>query len=148
MFTVDAFPGEKFEARVYLISPQIQTGTRALDFGALIANPQRRLKASSYARGELVLERNVPTIVVPLDAVMSFAGLTRVFLFDNGIARGRTVKVGRVLGNKQAILSGVRPGDSVIVSGLTKLYDGAKVRLRNTTEALAGEPSPKDGGVK
>src|SRR6185369_14999954 len=36
VFTVDAFPDEKFEGRVYLISPQVSTATRSFAFGALV----------------------------------------------------------------------------------------------------------------
>jgi hypothetical protein len=50
VFTVDAFPGQPFTGRVFLISPQVNTGTRAFAFGALVPNADRKLKASTFAR--------------------------------------------------------------------------------------------------
>ncbi len=136
-FTVDAYPGEKFEGKVFLISPQVNTTTRAFAFGALVPNAERKLRANTFARGELILERNVPTAVVPLDAVVNFVGISKVFVVQDGVARSRTVEVGRVLNDKQEILSGVKPGESIVVSGQSKLYDGAKVRVKDSN----GKPS-------
>jgi membrane fusion protein (multidrug efflux system) len=129
-FTVDAYPNEKFQGKVFLISPQVNTTTRAFAFGALVQNPERRLRANMFARGELVLEKNVPTMVVPLDAVLNFVGINKVFVVENGAAKTREVQLGRVISNKQEVLSGLKPRESIVVSGQSKLYDGAKVRVK------------------
>lgn len=131
LFTVDAWPGETFQGRVYLISPAVNTATRAFPFGALVQNPDHRLKASSYARGELILERNVPTTTVPLEAVISFAGVTRLFVVQDGLAHSREVEVGRVTDKRQEVLSGVKAGELVVTSGQTKLHEGARVRIKD-----------------
>jgi membrane fusion protein (multidrug efflux system) len=135
IFWVDAYgTNQPFEGRVYLISPAVNTGTRAFPFGALVQNADHRLKASSYARGRLILARDVPTPLVPLDAVSTFAGVTKVFVVESGVARSRGVEVGRVRDGRQQVLSGLKPGEIVATSGLSKLHDGVKVRVR---EALA-----------
>jgi membrane fusion protein, multidrug efflux system len=130
-FNVDAWPGVDFEGGVYLISPSVNTTTRAFNVGALVPNPEQKLKANTFARGELLLERQVPTPVVPLDAVVNFAGVTKVFLVENGVARSRAVEVGRVQAGRQEILAGLKPDETVVLSGQTKLYDGARVRLKD-----------------
>ena len=129
-FTVDAWPGETFEGKVFLISPSVNTGTRAFSLGALVSNPDRRLKANTFARGELILEQAVPTPVVPLECIISFAGVTKVFTVADGAARGKEVKLGRVRDGRQEILEGLKAGELVVTSGQTKLYEGAKVRLQ------------------
>lgn len=131
-FTVDAYPGETFEGRVYLISPSVNTVTRGFAFGALVDNHQRRLKSTSYARGELILEKGVPVPTVPLDSVINFAGVTKVFVIESGVARVRNVQTGRIRDGLQEIVSGLREGEQVAVSGQTKLFDGAKVRIKST----------------
>jgi membrane fusion protein (multidrug efflux system) len=132
VFTVDAWPGEKFEGNVNLISPSVNTATRAFNFGARVKNAGGKLKANTYARGELVLAQNVPTPVVPLDAIVNFAGVTKVFVIADGAARGREVSIGRVKNGVQEVLTGLQTGELVAVSGLGKLYDGAKVRVQTT----------------
>jgi len=131
-FTVDAYPGEIFEGKVFLISPQVNTTTRAFAFGALVKNSERRLRASTFARGEVVLQRKVPSIIVPLDAVVNFVGINKVFVIENGLAKAREVVTGRVVQKQQEILSGVKAGESIVVSGQTKLFDGAKVRVKES----------------
>jgi len=136
-FTVDAYPGETFEGRVYLISPAVNTITRSFAFGALVDNRDRRLKSSSYARGDLILEKGVPVPTVPLDSVINFAGVTKVFVIESGVARVRAVQTGRIRDGLQEILSGLREGELVAISGQTKLFDGAKVRIKQSTDGNA-----------
>jgi len=137
-FTVDAWPGETFEGKVYLISPSVTTSTRAFPFGALVQNTARRLKANTFARGALILERNVPTPVVPIEAVINFAGVTKVFIVENEIVHSREVQVGRIKDGRQEMLSGLRVGELVVLTGQTKLQEGSKVRVQNTI-LLPGE---------
>jgi membrane fusion protein, multidrug efflux system len=129
-FAVDAWPGAVFEGGVYLISPSVSTTTRAFNIGALVPNPERKLKANTFARGELVLERQVSTPVVPLEAVVNFAGVTKAFVVESDVARSRDLRVGRVKDGRQEILAGLKPGEVVVVSGQTKLFDGARVRVK------------------
>lgn len=128
-FTVDAQPGETFEGRVYLVSPAVNTSTRSFVVAAEVSNAAGRLKASTFARGELLIEKNAPTLVVPLEAVVSFAGVTKVFVVENNVARAREVEVGRVREGRQEILSGLKEGETVVVTGQTKLYEGVSVRV-------------------
>jgi RND family efflux transporter MFP subunit len=140
-FTVDAWPGETFQGKVFLISPSVNTTTRSFNLGALVPNPDRRLKANTFARGELILEQAVLTPVVPLECIISFAGVTKVFTVVDGAARGKEVKLGRVRDGKQEILEGLKGGELVVTSGQTKLYEGAKVRLQPVTPAETGTNS-------
>jgi len=133
-FGVDNFPGEVFTGSVYLISPSVSTASRSFNVGALVTNADFRLKANTFARGELTVKRAVPTPVVPLDAIVSFAGVTKVFVIENGKASSRQVVAGRVRDGLQEITSGVKPGDQVVVTGQSKLSDGAAVTIQ-TMEA-------------
>jgi RND family efflux transporter MFP subunit len=142
-FTVDAYPGETFTGRVYLISPQINTVNRSFQFGALVPNSERRLKAKLFGRGELLVQEQVPTLVVPLEAVLNFAGVTKVFVAESGKARSQVVRTGPIRNGEQQIVAGLKGGESVVVSGVTKLYDGARIRLQPATPpASAPAPGP------
>ena len=89
---------------------------------------------ASLKQQEMILQRDKPTLMVPLDAVQNFAGVSKLFVLDNGACRTREVQVGRVKDGKQEVLSGLREGELVITSGLTKLYDGAKVRVKDSSD--------------
>lgn len=136
-FTVDNYPGETFTGKVYLISPQVNTGSRNFSVGALVTNTTQRLKANTFARGALVLEKNRPALAVPLDAVVNFAGVTKVFVVTNNKAAERQVRTGRVMGPVQEILDGLKAGELVAVTGTTKLHDGGEVTVQT-----ANPPAP------
>jgi membrane fusion protein (multidrug efflux system) len=131
-FTVDAWPDNAFEGEVYLISPSVNTSTRSFNFGARVSNGERKLKANSFARGELLLKEEVPTPVVPLEAVVTFAGVSKVFLFENDAVRSREIKTGRVRNGIQEVLEGLKGGERVVTTGQTKLFEGARVRVQNS----------------
>ena len=135
-FSVDAYPGERFIGKVFLISPQVNAATRAFAFGALVPNAGRRLKAGTFTRGELVIERAVPTVMVPLESATGLSGVTRMFVVDGAVAKARVVKLGRVRDGRQEVVSGIQAGDLVVTSGQTKLSDGRPVAVRE-----AGKPA-------
>ena len=143
-FGVDNYPGEVFKGTVYLISPIVSTASRAFNVGALVQNPDLRLKASSFARGSLVLDRGVPTLTVPQEAVVSYAGVTKVYVADNGQAHSRTVQTGRLQNGRREITGELKPGDPVIVTGLSKIVEGAAIAVENDSRAAAAvSPSPR-----
>jgi membrane fusion protein (multidrug efflux system) len=128
-FRVDNYPGEQFTGSVYLISPSVTTVTRSFNVGALVTNAEFRLKANTFALGALVVQPGVPTPVVPLEAIVSFAGVTKVFRVRDGKAESRAVQIGRVRDGLQEIIEGVALGDQVVLSGTTKLTDGVSVNV-------------------
>jgi membrane fusion protein (multidrug efflux system) len=129
-FSVDNYPGEVFTGRVYLISPAVNQASRAFSVGALVTNTDFRLKANTFGRGQLVVAKAVPTPVVPVESIVSFAGVTKVFVVENGLARSRPIKAGRIQNGVQEIVDGVKEGEMVVVSGQTRLSDGMKVVIR------------------
>ncbi|MEY4386185.1 MAG: hypothetical protein RLY20_1468 [Verrucomicrobiota bacterium] len=136
-FNVDNYPGETFTGSVYLISPSVSTASRAFNVGALVTNTNFRLKASTFARGELTVERGVATTAVPLESAVSFAGVTKVFVVENGVARGRQVTLGRVRDGWQEVSEGLKPGELVVIGGQSKLVDGTAVTIQSAEPTKA-----------
>ena len=58
--------------------------------------------------------------------------------------RQQFVKLGPARGDQIAVLSGVKPGDEVVTSGIFKLRNGAAVQINNTVQP-ANSPAPKPG---
>lgn len=146
-FSVDNYPGETFTGSVYLISPAVSLASRAFGVGALVTNTSFRLKANTFARGSLTLERAVPTPMIPLEAVVSFAGVTKVFVVEGDVARARAVQVGRIQAGRQEILAGLKPGERVVVSGQSHLQEGMKVSIQSPSPPSAMEISTAPGSL-
>jgi cobalt-zinc-cadmium efflux system membrane fusion protein len=126
-FTVPAYPGQPFTARIDAVGAGLDPGTRTLPVRAVIANganslSQGRLKpemlASVVAAGGPV----VPAVLVPEGAVQTLEGNSVVFLATPDSAGGarfvaRVVETGSRVGGQVAITKGLVDGDVVVVAG-------------------------------
>ena len=126
---VDAFPGRTFEGAVTWINPAVNAETRGVGIEAKIENIDRTLKANFFARAELVVDAAAPTLVVPVESIVSFAGVTKVFVIEKDVAQPREVETGATRGEQQEILAGLKPGERVVVSGRTKVQPGGRVTV-------------------
>jgi hypothetical protein len=77
------------------------------------------------------------------------AGVTKVFVEEDGKARERPVQVLRKRGS-DALLSGpLEAGDRVILTAIARLYDGAEVKVDETAAAPPAEAgAPPEGAPK
>ena len=82
--------------------------------------------------------------LVPLESVVSFAGVTKVFVIENNVARSRAVQVGRIRDGLQEILSGLTNGALVAVTGQNRLTDGAAVAIKDPDKTLADTRASAD----
>jgi multidrug efflux pump subunit AcrA (membrane-fusion protein) len=101
-----------------------------------IDNPRGRLRPGMYAEAELVLERVNDALLVPAGAVLERGGESALFVLAPGadppramLRRVRTgLGGGLSRGEEVQILSGLEPGESVVVEGNAFLEDGQAVR--------------------
>jgi RND family efflux transporter MFP subunit len=102
-----------YEGHLLRVAPALDTRTRMLVSEAEFQNPGT-LRPGSFARAQILVEESVPTVAVPVDSLVSFAGIERVFLSITNRAVERLVTTGRRNGSWIEILRGVQPGDSII----------------------------------
>jgi len=130
---VDSFPSELFVGRLSRISPAANPENRSVAIEALIDNPTRRLKPGFFGNAAIVTRSDDRALMVPEEAVISFAGVTKVFVVADELAVERVVQLGtRGSGGRVEIIEGVAAGEVVAVSGLSKLENGARVSVRDT----------------
>ena len=129
--SVEAFPGDVLKGRLARISAAADSTSRALTVEATIPNPDGRLKVGFFCKAAILTKSDAEALVVPVEALVSFAGVTRVFIVDEGgIARTRPVRTGLSLGTKVEIVEGLSRGDRVATSALARLAEGSKVVVR------------------
>ncbi|TCK05424.1 efflux RND transporter periplasmic adaptor subunit [Phorcysia thermohydrogeniphila] len=66
-------------------------------------------------------------ISIPASAVYRVGSLEYVFVIENGTAHLRLIKTGKRKGDRVTVISGLHEGETIAVSGVSKLCDGAKV---------------------
>jgi RND family efflux transporter MFP subunit len=100
--------------RVARVSPSIQEQNRTLSVEAEVANRDGRLRPGSFARAEIVVEADRTAVLVPAAAVVTFAGLEKVFVVKEGKALEKRIRTGRRSGDRVEILEGVAAGEPVV----------------------------------
>jgi membrane fusion protein, multidrug efflux system len=125
--SVEAFPDRTFTGRVVRIGPSLSEQTRALSVEAEVANPTNILRPGMFAKSTLITAKDAPAVMVPRRAIQVVAGLSKIFVIENGHASERIVKTGASDGDLVEIVDGVKAGDNVATSNLDKLQDGTVV---------------------
>jgi len=120
--------GASFSAKIAEVVPAADPASRT--FIAKVNLSGAGLKSGAFGRAAIGLGTGATGILAPKPAVFERGALTAVWVVDtNKIARMRLVKPGRMIGDKVEILSGLTAGEKVVVSGLEKVSDGARVEL-------------------
>ncbi len=123
--TLDAL-NSSFTSRISEIVPTADPASRT--FTAKVGLNQGGLKSGMFGRGTITLESTVKGMAVARKAVIDRGAMTSVWVVDkDSIAHMRLVKVGKALGDKVEILSGLMDGERLISSGAEKISEGTKV---------------------
>jgi len=116
------------EGRVVRLSPSVDESNRTLLVETEIPNPSNVLRPGSFARAEIVASSSQRGLIVPATAVVSFAGIDRVFTVRDGKASEIRIKTGRRTDTGIEILEGVSAGDSVVINP-GNMTDGESVTV-------------------
>ncbi|WP_418990893.1 efflux RND transporter periplasmic adaptor subunit [Alistipes sp.] len=129
---VDIFPDKEFRGTVSLIYPALDPSTRTFKVEVKVPNASRTLRPGMYARTRFNMGHK-EGVLVPDVSVQKQVGTAEryVYVVRDSVAERRSVEVGRQVGNRVDILSGVAPGERVATTALSKLYDGAPVEIKN-----------------
>lgn len=127
-FTVESSP-QSFTGTVYAIEPNIDQTSRSITIRAKSPNPKGLMRAGSFAKINLTLEQIPKTIFVPTECVIPDIRSNTVFVVKNGLAEPREVKTDVRTASSVQITDGLKPGDSVIVSGIIQLRPKAHLKI-------------------
>ena len=125
---LDAYPDELFTGRIERLYPYLDPRLRTRTMEIVLEKPIPLLPGM-FARLELLLKTENEAVVVPVDALVATKKGDVVFVVKDGKAMARLVETGIDEGARIQIVSGVQPGDKVVVAGNEKLKNGVVVRL-------------------
>ncbi len=116
------------------ISPAIDRSTRTLMVEVDVPNQDGLLKPGGFAKGRILIGIDENAATIPLTGLYSFAGIHKVFVVHDGIAREIKVTLGQQTSGWVEIAEPQLPNDSVVVtSGQRLLSDGMSISVRDTT---------------
>ena len=138
-FWVESAPGQKFTGRVSNVSPSVDQATRTFPVEIVVDNRDRRLKPGFFAKGVIFTYRDENVMAIPEDTISTLAGVSNVYVIENGKARQQMITPGTRVGNLVELLGGLSGNEILAASNLTLLATGVPVKT-----AAAGDTGNKN----
>lgn len=140
--TFDSYPSEVFSARVFEVSPILDSVSRTMEIKLKINPIDERVRVGMYARVRLVTESMNDVIVLPSNAIVTRDGKNYLFVIsDKKSESGKStvdmvnVKVGITVDNVVEISEGISAGAEVVVKGQGLLNQGDVVNVLSVVNA-------------
>jgi len=126
---VEAYPTATFTGKVARLNPTVDPATRTFMAEIAVPNADGKLKAGGFARAAIRLRTDTAT-TVPNAALVSFAGVNKVFVAVGGKATAVTVTVGHRDKEWVEVTGDLPANATIITSGFSQLVDGGPIRVR------------------
>lgn len=125
-----ATPNMIEEGTVYAFDSAIDPNTRSIAIRAEIPNKNQQLIPGGFAEVILFAGQERDVITIPQTAInYSTLGTSVYVIQPNKTVKSVPVLTGDRLGNEIEILSGLKPGEVIVIGGQIKLYEGAQVKI-------------------
>jgi len=134
-----SFPDREFEGTVRTVGSRVDPVTRAITVRAHIENDDRALRPGMLLTVEVVTAERV-ALVVPEGAVFQVQNRAYVYRVEDDVASQQEIDVGGRRFGVVEVLGGLVEGDLIVVEGIIKLRDGARVRF-DPADAAVSESS-------
>ena len=119
---------EPILTRVSATSGRIDPGSRTYQVRAHVDNPSHDIRSGAFVRAEIEPAPREGAVLVERAAVLEREGHAYVFRVAEGVAERVPVRIGIVGDSRVSILSGVDPGDRVVVGpAVARLSDGDRI---------------------
>ena len=134
------YPGRAFAGTVTRTANALDPAARTLTTEVRVPNPDGKLLPGAYVQVKFVTHRDRPPVIVPGGCLITRNDGTVVALVGEGDRVSyRKVEVGRDLGDRAEIVSGLAGGERVAVNLVEELPDGTVV----APAAMPEEPAAK-----
>ncbi len=126
--TTDIYPNQVFEGKITFISGQ---GDAAFNYEIEITLENNKknapLKAGTFAYVNFNQSADQKGLIIPRSALVESLQNPYVYVVKGDVLEKRTVVIGKDLGNKLLIESGIQEGEEVVTSGLVNVREGSKI---------------------
>jgi membrane fusion protein (multidrug efflux system) len=142
---------QEFIGKVTAVNSVIDEATRNVQIQATLPNKDGRLQPGMFVTVKVGTGIAQTVIALPASSINYAPYGDSVFVVEpmkgpkgdtyKGV-RQQFVKLGPGRGDQIAVVSGLKPGDEVVTSGVFKLRQGAAVQVNNKTQP-SNDPAPK-----
>jgi len=146
--------GGAITGRISALDSVIDQGTRNVQVQATLPNAGAKLRPGMFVQTQVILGAAERVIALPASAINYAPYGDSVFIVSDmkneqghpyrGV-RQQVVKLGSARGDQIAVLSGIKPGEEVVTSGVFKLRNGAPIQVNNNVQpANSATPTTED----
>ena len=118
-----------YEARILATENNIAADSRSLKVRGMVEKPDVQLIAGAFAKVQISLGKNDSALMIPSQAVIPQARNKKVIVVRNNMASLETVTIGTRDSAMVEVTSGLRSGDTILITGLLTTKPGTKVKL-------------------
>ena len=135
--SVASHPELTFEGKVVRINPSVDPVSRTFQVETQVPNDRRLLRPGGFAKATLVTDSSAEAAVVPIESIIRFAGVTKLFVIEDNKARAINDIVTGTEGQGWVEVSSKNlPASAMVVTtGQSQLADHTPVAIR-TPEPL------------
>jgi membrane fusion protein (multidrug efflux system) len=127
----EAYPNRIFEGTVTRIVQALNRATRTMTVEVDLPNKDHLLKGGMFARVEVLVDRHINAVQIPLDAVSRLEEFQYVYVVKEGKAHQVPVELGSREDNRVEVTKGLTGDEQVIVSGKDLVSDGMSVQAQS-----------------
>ncbi|HVK96830.1 MAG TPA: efflux RND transporter periplasmic adaptor subunit [Flavisolibacter sp.] len=140
-FRVDG-NSRNYTARITATESNIAADTRTLRVRATVQGEQTGLIPGHFATVILNFEPNPNAIMIPTQAVIPQARGKKVYVYKGGVAKFVDITTGIRDSTNVQVLTGLQPGDTILLTGLLALRPEAKVMIAKVVNGTPGQIKP------
>jgi membrane fusion protein (multidrug efflux system) len=146
-----SFPDREFEGTVRTVGSRVDPVTRAITVRAHITNADRALRPGMLLTVAVVTAERT-ALVVPEGSVFQVQNRAYVYRVDGDTVYQQQIEVGGRRFGVVEVLSGLQDGDPIVIEGIIKLREGARVRYEGVDGAISersqGSAPSSDGDAR
>jgi membrane fusion protein (multidrug efflux system) len=132
-------------ARVYAVDPKVDEQTRTVNVRAVCDPSDSALTPGAFARLTLVFREKPDALAIPSQALVPTQTGQQVYVVRQGAAVSRPVRTGLRTAAKVEITEGLRPGDTVVTTGVTLVRPGSQVEIKGLDTSSAAASAQGSG---
>jgi membrane fusion protein, multidrug efflux system len=151
---VDAFGDRSFEGKITAINSMVDQATRNVQIQATLSNPDWKLRPGMFAKVSVLMSERQNVVAIPATAIHYAPYGDSIFVVAEmkdqkgqqykGV-KEQFIKVGLSRGDMISVVSGLKPGEEVVTSGVFRLKNGAHVKVNNEIKPGSDlTPHPSD----
>lgn len=129
-------PDKKGTAKISYLAPIMSAATKTYTLELEVPNSDHLLQPGNRFMVQLTTETEEQVIAIPTLSIIREESDTIVFVQQGDQYQKRKVKLGRINGEYQEVIEGVKDGEKLVTAGQNTLKDGQKV------DSASAQPQP------